>query len=180
MPALGATDPADLEAKARAELGFSRQLEQPWRVAPHPFLGGSSGYLVWHHEEQLERWNAGEVTEVSERSLFHWRERLEPYRQTGSMERSQIIGTKLLNLVTYITAWPDATLDKMAAFIFNEGGELYSRQATSQRLAELDITKKRASTEGYQAAPGHAVLRVGVLELSSSSLCVPGAPTEAD
>jgi len=29
MPALGATDPADLEAKARAELGFSRQLEQP-------------------------------------------------------------------------------------------------------------------------------------------------------
>jgi hypothetical protein len=38
----------------------------------------------------------------------------------------------------------------MAAFIFNEGGELYSRQAISQQLAELDITKKRASTEGYQ------------------------------
>jgi hypothetical protein len=32
MPDLGATDPADLEAKARAELGFSRQLEQPRRV----------------------------------------------------------------------------------------------------------------------------------------------------
>ena len=54
MPALGATDPADLEAKARAELGFSRQLEQPRRVAPHPFLGGT-GYPVWYREQQLEK-----------------------------------------------------------------------------------------------------------------------------
>jgi hypothetical protein len=89
-----------------------------------------------------------------------WSRRLEPHRQTGNMERSQIIGTKLLNLVTYITAWPDATLDKMAAFIFNEGGELYSRQAISQRLAVLDITKKRASTEGYQTQ--HPDVQFGV------------------
>ena len=54
MPDLGATDPADLEAKARAELGFSRQLEQPRRVAPHPFLGGT-GYTVWYREQQLEK-----------------------------------------------------------------------------------------------------------------------------
>jgi hypothetical protein len=54
MPALGATDPADLEAKARAELGFSRQLKQPRRVAPHPFLG-STGYPVWYRERQLEK-----------------------------------------------------------------------------------------------------------------------------
>ena len=47
-------------------------------------------------------------------------------------------------------AWPDATLDEMAVFIYNEGGGLYSRQAISNRLRELDITKKRASTEGYQ------------------------------
>jgi hypothetical protein len=132
MPALGATDPADLEAKARAKLGFSRQLKQPRQVAPHPSLGGSSGYPVWHREEQLEKWNAGEVKDVSERSLIRWSRRLEPHRQTGNMERSRIIGTDLLNLVTYITAWPDTTLDEMAAFIFNEGGELYSRQAISQ------------------------------------------------
>jgi hypothetical protein len=31
-----------------------------------------------------------------------------------------------------ITAWPDTTLDEMSAFIFNEGGGLYSRQAISQ------------------------------------------------
>ena len=63
------------------------------------------------------------MTDVSERSNFHWSGRLKPHRQqTGNKERSQIIGTKLLNLVTYITAWPDATLDEMVAFIFNEGG----------------------------------------------------------
>ncbi len=142
MPALGVTDPADLEAKARAELGFSRQLKQSWRVAPHPSLGGSSDYPVWHREEQLEKWNANEVTDGSKRSLFRWTRRLKPHRQTGYMERSRIIGTELLNLVTYITAWPDATLDKMAVFIFNEGGELYSRQVISQQLAELDIKKE--------------------------------------
>ena len=121
MPDLGATDPADLEAKARAELGFSRQLEQPQRVAPQPFLGGT-GYPVWYREQQLEKCNAGEATDVSDRSLFRWSGRLEPYRQTGNRERSLIIGTELLHLVTFVTAWPDATLDEMAAFIFNEGG----------------------------------------------------------
>jgi hypothetical protein len=149
MPDLGATDPADLKAKARAELVFSRQIEQPRQVAPQPFLGGT-GYPVWYREQQLEKWNVGEVTDVSESSLFRWSGRLEPYRQTGNRERSRIIGTELLNLVTYITAWPDATLDKMAAFIFDEGGGLYSRQAISQQLAELDRTKKVLSTEGYQ------------------------------
>jgi hypothetical protein len=114
MPALGVTDPAHLEARACVELDFFRQLEQPQRVAPHPSLGGSSGYHVWHREEQLERWDAGEVTDVSERSLFHWSRRLKPYRQTGNREQSQIIGTELLDLITYITVWPDATLDKMA------------------------------------------------------------------
>ncbi len=36
MPAVGATAPFDLEAKARAEQGFSRRLEQPRHVTPPP------------------------------------------------------------------------------------------------------------------------------------------------
>ena len=56
MPALGAVDPADLRAQARAELGFTR------RGCAHPREGGSSGYPVWSREEQLEKWNAGEET----------------------------------------------------------------------------------------------------------------------
>ena len=77
MPALGAVDPADLRAQARAELGLSRELAQPWHVKPHPREGGSSGYPVWSREEQLEKWNAGEETVA--RFLGAWgrmRERL--------------------------------------------------------------------------------------------------------
>ena len=42
--------------------------------------------------------------------------------QTGNRERTTIVGVDLLSLVTYIMAWPDATQDKMAVFIYNEGG----------------------------------------------------------
>jgi hypothetical protein len=38
----------------------------------------------------------------------------------------------------------------MAAFIFNEGGKLYSHEAISKQLKELNITKKKASSEAYQ------------------------------
>ena len=160
MPGLGATDPADLEAQARAELGFSRQLEQTRRVAPSPRFGGSGGYPVWFREIQLQRFNAGEAIDVSLASIYRWGDRLEPFRQTGNTERKTIVGADLLSLVTYITAWPDATLDEMAVFIYNEGGDLYSRQRISQRLAELDITKKRASTEGYQTQQPDVQFRV--------------------
>ena len=67
MPGLGATDPADLEAQARAELGFSRQLEQPRRILPYPGFGGSGGYPVWYREHQIQRFNAGEAIDVSRR-----------------------------------------------------------------------------------------------------------------
>jgi hypothetical protein len=66
----------------------------------------------------------------------------------------------LLNLVTYITTWPDATLDEMAAFIYNEGGDLYSRQAIYNRLKDLDVTWKKASTEGYQTQRPDVEFRV--------------------
>jgi hypothetical protein len=133
MPALGAMDPTDLEARACAELVFSWQLEQPRQVAPHPSLSGSSGYPIWHREEQLERWDAGEVTDVSKRSLFHWSRCLEPYRKTGNREWSQIIGTKLVDLVTYITAWPDATLDEMVRWQSGRGSAAAARQWQAAR-----------------------------------------------
>ncbi len=99
MPAIGGTDPADLVARARAELGFSRLLEQP-RCAI-----------------QLEKFHAGEEIQVSLLSIYQWDVRPGPYCQTGNRPRTTVVGVDLLNLVTYITAWPDATLDEMAAFI---------------------------------------------------------------
>ena len=48
----------------------------------------------------------------------------------------------------------------MAAFIYNEGGDLYSRQTISRRLDEMEITKKRASTKGYQTQRPDVQFRV--------------------
>ena len=39
----------------------------------------------------------------------------------------------------------------MAAFIYNKGGALYSNQQISERLKDLEITKKKASIEAFQA-----------------------------
>jgi hypothetical protein len=64
MPGLGATDPANLEAQAHAELGFSRRLEQPRRILLYPGIGGSGGYAVWYREQQLQRFDTGEAIEI--------------------------------------------------------------------------------------------------------------------
>jgi hypothetical protein len=122
MPGLGATDPANLEAQACAELGFSRRLEQPQRISPYPGLGGGDGYDVWYCEQQLQRFDAREAIDVSLASIYRWEDRLEPFCQTGNGKRTTIVGVDLLSLVTYNTAWPDATIVEMAVFIYNEGG----------------------------------------------------------
>ena len=160
MPGLGATDPADLDARARAELGLSRQVQQPRRVAPHPNRGGSRGYDVFYRQMQLDKINLGQPVDVSRSSISRWTRRITPRRQTGNKQRGQIVGGDLLNLVIYITAYKDATQDEIATFIYNEGGALYSRPTISTRMQELDITKKKASTEAYQANSDDAQFRV--------------------
>jgi hypothetical protein len=129
-------------------------------VTPHPSRGGGRGYDVWFREEQLAKAQAGEDVDVSRWSLRCWRERLHPYRQTGNKAREQVVGVDLINLMTFLRAWPEATLDEMAVFLYNEGGPIYSKQVLSRRLAELEISKKRASTEAYQAQREDVQFRV--------------------
>jgi hypothetical protein len=50
------------------------------------------------------------------------------------MKQNEIKGADLLNLVTFIIAWPYAILDEMAVFMDNEGGHLFSHQMISKRL----------------------------------------------
>ncbi len=84
MPGARATDPANLQAHACAQLGLFQELEQTRRVTPHPSCGGSGGYDVWFPKEQLARVQAGKDVDVSESSLRRWREHLHPHRQTGN------------------------------------------------------------------------------------------------
>ena len=146
MPGSGATDPADLQAHARAHLGLSRQLEQMRRETTHPSHGGR-GYDTWFRREQLAKAAAGEDVDVSTSTIRRWGERLESYHATGNKAREKIVGVDLINLVTFLRAWPESQLEEMAVFLYNKGGPLYSVDVISKRLADLEITKKRASTE---------------------------------
>ncbi len=112
MPDIGGTDPADLVARARAELGFSRLLEQPRRVTPLPRFGGSSKYPVWYRAIQLEKFHTGEEIQASLSSIYRCDVRPGPYRQTGNRPRTTVVGVDLLNLVTYITVCDDLSLDR--------------------------------------------------------------------
>jgi hypothetical protein len=42
----------------------------------------------------------------------------------GNKAQEQVVGINLLNLVTFLRGWPEATLNKMAVFLYNEGGLL--------------------------------------------------------
>jgi hypothetical protein len=160
MPGLGATDPADLSAQARAELGLMRQLEQHRRVSPPPSNGGSAGYPVWYRHEQLQKWNEGEPTDVSQASLYRWADRPHPFRQTGGRPPTTIVGVDMIHLVTFLVAHLDSNQDEMAAFVYNEGGVLYSKQHNSKHLDDLEITKKKASIKVFQALSAEVQFRV--------------------
>jgi len=82
-----------------------------------------------------------------------------PYRQTGNKECSNLRGFHQILLTSYTFAFPEATADEIAAFIANNSdGIVYSRPAISTRLRELNITRKRGSTEASQASLPHNVL----------------------
>jgi len=66
----------------------------------------------------------------------------------------------VINLVTFLRAWLEATLDNMAVFLYSKGGPLYSKKRLSEHLTELEITKKRVSTKAYQALREEVQFRV--------------------
>jgi hypothetical protein len=120
-------------------------------VLPPPSNGGSAGYPIWYRREQLRKWNKGGPTDVLRASLYSWADRPHPFRQTGRPVRTTIMGMDMIQLVSFLVAHPDSTQDKMAAFVDNKGGMLYSKQRISKHLDNLEITKNKASIEAFQA-----------------------------
>ena len=86
-------------------------------------------------------------------SIYNWRERFLLYRQTGNKESENVVGIHQLLLILFLIAYPECLLDELSAFIANAShdGKVYSRGELSQRLNELNITRKRGSAEAYQA-----------------------------
>jgi hypothetical protein len=66
----------------------------------------------------------------------------------------------MIHLVTFIVPHPEMTQDKMAAFVYNKGSTLYSKQRISKHLDNLEITKKKASFEAFQALDAEVQFRV--------------------
>ena len=153
------TDNTPLEerqATLRRNLGFERLLEQPRSVPANPSKGGSTGYPVWYRQQEIDLYDAGQPTTASKNSILRWKERLEPFRQTGNKESTILRGQHQILLSSYIFAHLEATADEVATFIANASdGTIYSRQDISFRLKQLKMTRKRGSTEAYQASLPH-------------------------
>ena len=150
-------DNANARAAARSNAGMSRELQQ-WRDdhAAHPSRGGSAGYPLWLRSEVLALVNQHGMQvinglNISQSSVYRWMIRPEPYRMTGGRERTQLVGRDQLLLAIGLFIHPDSSADQLAAFIVNQGGDLYDRQAISRRMKELDVSKKKCSQEAYQA-----------------------------
>ena len=62
-------------------------------------------------------------------------------------------------MCAFVYVYPRAKLDEIATFIVNNGGDVYSRQIVQSRLDELNMTRKKASTEAYQAFLPHNIAR---------------------
>ena len=141
------------KVKRKRDLGLQREVQHTRNQHPHPKCRGSKGYDMHWRVSEIARAAVGHVTTCCDRSIFNWKNRLEPYHQSGNTPSNNIVGMNQMLLVFYLIAYPDALLDEIAAFIANAShdGKVYSRGEIGQRLHELKITRKRGSTEAYQA-----------------------------
>ena len=101
---------------------------------------------------------------------------MSPPRPSPARDRKQLVGIDMMNMVTFLIAYPDASLDEIAVFIYNEGGELYDNSTISRRLKELQITKKKASTEAYQAFTPENRLKAHVFFHNPPRFGIAGVP----
>jgi hypothetical protein len=170
-------EPEDERAKAHSAQGLTRELQVIREELPDPSRGGCRGYPVWLRREMLEKAVNGEQVKAHYTSLRRWEaEGVHAKRMAGNKQKETVTGFDQFLLAFYILVYPDFELDEAAAFIYNNGGGVYSRQDLFKRLKELDVTRKKASTEAYQAFLPHNVLRTELFFSEPLPLGISGIP----
>jgi hypothetical protein len=152
-------DPEDERARLRSAQGITRELQVLRKELPDPSRGGCRGYPVWLRRQMIAQAANGEPTAAHASSLRRWEMDIHAKRMTGNKQKETVIGFDQFLLAFYLQVCPDCHADEAAAFIYNNGGGIYSRQDLSCRLKEMDITRKKASTEACQAFLPQNVLR---------------------
>ena len=155
-----ATEIEDYEttrARKRSKYGLSRELSRErTQHNENPAVGGARGYPMWYRHYAIERvTNDGfdVINEIpgSRASVYRWLDRMNPYQMTGNHERANLVGGDMLLMALAYYIWPDAHLNEVAAFIYNNGGGLYYDQEIQRRKQELGLTRKRSSVESFDA-----------------------------
>ena len=126
---------------------------------PDPSKGGTRGFPLWLRQRAIDRLHmmdgsymlAAETANCSVRSIRRWEERIRPYRMAGGEQRESITGSDQLLLSICLFIYPEATADKLCAFLVANGGGVYSRGQISERCFEMEISRKRCSKEAYDA-----------------------------
>jgi len=94
---------------------------------------------------------ASTLVKPHKNTLKNWIDRIQPKEMNGGVEAKKLVGRDQLLLSIFLTAWPDATNDEIAAFLVNNGGNLYTKSTIQRRLKQLKYSRKVASIEAYQA-----------------------------
>jgi hypothetical protein len=172
----------------RAHEGLTRELGATRDTFDaDPSRGGSRGYPLWIRLDVIEQVQqmglaaALATVKPSARTIGRWTERIEPHEMHGGKERTKLVGRDQMLMAIYLVAYPDAERDEIAAFIANNGGDLYAASTISRRLRELKYSRKVASIEAYQAFLPANILRrdrffnmpppLGVNGLARRGLC---------
>ena len=171
------------QAKSRSDAGMSRRLKV-FRTKNniHPKNGGSHGYPLWFRIKVIDHVYAFGVNDataqfnVSKKSVRRWLRRIVPYHQTGNHERTNIVGRDQLLLSICLHVYPRAKDLEIAAFIYANGGNIYSKQDVSKRCKELKLTKKRVSLESNSAYTERNLIRARQFWTMGPRIGVNGVP----
>ena len=170
-------------ADVRARAGMSRELNT-FRTNNnrHPKRGGSHGYPLWLRIEVLDHAFANGINDasvhydISKKSIRRWLHRLAPYQQTGNSERTVLTERDQILLALCLYLFPRLEDEDVCAFIYENGGGLYSQQDISRRCRELRLTRKRSSLESSFAYSRRNVIRTNQFWTQGPRVGVYGVP----